>query len=378
MILLLVLSACGGGGDEGQAGDETEAAARATSTSRPEQPTQAATTAPTAEPVEGATPEPVEGATPEPVEGATPEPVEGPTAEPEGAGPLTDLLNLDSLTTDPERLSESALQSYRLRVQWTVEPKPGSDATPSDSRIEIAHTRDPLAEQTTFFDQGGIANGVIRVGDKLWFQTGTEWIEVSSDDMASSLQDTFFDLNSIAAGLTGDARLVGEEEINGVDARHYSFDETILGTALGAYDKISGDVWVAKEGEYVVKYAFTSEDAKATYRWIWEVHDVNAPFTIEPPAGAQGAREDVPLMPDATERSSFGAMTTYETAGDLGAVIDFYTGQMPGQGWTYDEAASMVGDEFAMLNFTKDGTTVTITLTPSDGGGASVLIQVGE
>jgi hypothetical protein len=361
MILLLVLSACGGGGDEEQAGGETDATAQATSTPRPEQPTQAATTAPTVAPAEEATAEPEE-----------------PTAEPEGVGALTDLLNLDSLSTDPEGLSASALQSYRLRVQWTVEPKPDSDAAASDSRIEIAHTRDPLAEQTTFLDQGGIASGMIRVGEKLWFQSGEQWIEVSSDDMASSMDDTLFNLDSMAAGLTGDARLVGEEEINGVAARHYSFDESILGTALGAYDKISGDVWVAKEGEYVVKYAFTSEDAKAIYRWIWEVYDVNAPFTIEPPAGAQGAREDIPLLPDATERSSFGAMTTYATASNMGTVLDFYKEQMPDQGWTYDEAASMVGDEFAMLNFTKDGETVIITLTPSDGGGTSVLIQAGE
>jgi hypothetical protein len=354
VILLLVLSACGGGDKEDQTAAETgptaQATAEPTPTPRPEQPTAAATVAP----------------------------AEEPTAESGGGEALADLLNLDSLSTNPEGLNQSSLQSYRLRVQWTVEPKPGSDATASDSTIEIAHTRDPLAEQTTFWDEAGTASGMIRIGDKLWFQSGEQWIEVSSDDMASSMDDMFFNLDSVAAGLTGDAKLVGQEDVNGVATRHYTFDESLMGTVLGAYEKVQGDVWVAEEGDYVVKYAFTAEDEKANYRWIWEVYDVNAPFTIEPPAEAQGAREDIPLMPDATGRSTYGAMTSYETASALSAVVDFYMQQMPDQGWSYDEAASTVSEEFATLSFSKEGETVSITLFPGDSGGTSVLIQAGE
>lgn len=354
VILLLVLSACGGGGEEDQTAAETGPTAQATAepspTPPPEHPTEAATVAL----------------------------AEEPTADSSGGEALADLLNLDSLSANPEGLNQSSLNSYRLRVKWTVEPKPGSDATASDSTIEIAHTRDPLAEQTTFWDEAGIASGMIRIGDKLWFQSGEQWIEVSSDDTASSMDDMFFNLDSVAAGLTGDAKLVGQEEVNGVAARRYTFDESLMGTALGAYEKVKGDVWVAEEGDYVVKYAFTAEDAKANYRWIWEVYDVNTPFTIEPPAEAQGAREDVPLMPDATGRATYGAMTSYETPSALSAVVDFYTQQMPDQGWSYDEATSTVSDEFATLNFTKEGETVGITLFPGDGGGTSVLIQAGE
>jgi hypothetical protein len=354
IILILVLSACGGGGEEDQTAAETvpttQATTEPTPTPRPEQPTETATVAP----------------------------AEEPTDESGGGEALADLLNLDSLSTNPEGLNQGSLSSYRLRVQWTVEPKPDSDATASDSTIEIAHTRDPLAEQTTVLDEAGVASGMIRIGDKLWFQSGEQWIEVSSDDMASSMDDMFFNLDSAAAGLTGDARLVGQEEVNGVAARHYTFDESLMGTVLGAYEKVKGDVWVAEEGDYVVKYAFTAEDEKANYRWIWEVYDVNAPFTIEPPAEAQRAREDVPLMPDATGRATYGTMTSYETPSELSAVVDFYMQQMPDQGWSYDEAASTVSDEFATLNFTKEGETVGITLFPGDGGGTSVLIQAGE
>jgi hypothetical protein len=71
-------------------------------------------------------------------------------------------------------------------------------------------------------------------------------------------------------------------------------------------------------------------------------------------------------------------MTTYETASDLEAVIEFYQSEMPTQGWTYDESGSLVMDQFATLIFSKDGTTVTITLGLGDPSGTTVLIQAGE
>jgi hypothetical protein len=127
-----------------------------------------------------------------------------------------------------------------------------------------------------------------------------------------------------------------------------------------------------------VKYVFDAEDAEATYHWSWEVYDINAPFTIEPPAEAQGARKDIPLMPDAADRSTFGSMTTYQSASDLTTVADFYKEQMPGQGWSYDESSGMMTDQIAMMSFTKEGETASITITPNDEGGTTVLITAGE
>jgi hypothetical protein len=137
-------------------------------------------------------------------------------------------------------------------------------------------------------------------------------------------------------------------------------------------------VWVAEDGDYTVKYVYSAENDDAAYRWDWELYDINASFTIEPPADAQGARSDIPLMPDAANRSSFGPMTTYESESDATAVIDFYKEQMPGQGWTYNEAESTLSEMFNTLSFTKEDVNVTIMITPNDGGGTAVIIQAGE
>jgi hypothetical protein len=350
LVLVLLLSACGGG--------------EATVTLVP---TRQAVAAPT--PTTGGQP-----AAAEPTATSLPEPTE----ETGPAGLLGDLLDLGSININPEQLDEDTLQSYRLRASWSVEPKPGSTEVAMDASMEVAHTSDPLAEQftTTSGDEPGFST--IRIGDTMWFQSGDQWVEVSSDDMASSMEETLFSLNQATAGLSGDAKLVGNEEVNGIATRHYSFDETIPGMSLGIYGKIKGDVWVAEDGDYTVRYVYTAENDDATYRWDWEVYDINVPFTIEPPAEAQGTRDDIPLMPDAVNRSSLGAMTSYESESDAAAVIDFYREQMPGQGWSYNEGESTISELFNMLSFSKEDVTVTIMISPNDGGGTAVIIQAGE
>jgi hypothetical protein len=354
LIVALALSACGGGGDK-----------EGTATSAPESaPTQPAATSP------------AEVAPTRPVEPVPEQPAETPAGG-EGEGALGDLLNLDALKTNPEELSEGPLKSYRLRIHWITEAKPGSDTISSTVEIMVAHTSEPLAEEMSFSSGEGDETSIIRIGDKSWYKIEDQWMEVSSDEM-TGFGDMLFTLDSATAGLGGNAKLVGQEEVNGVATRRYSFDESIMGQALGAYSKVKGDVWVAVDGDYAVRYAFTAEDDEATYQWDWELYDINAPITIEPPAEAQGARDDIPLMTDATEQYSFGTMTTYETASDLTTVVNFYKEQMPTQGWTYDEAGSMVSDQFAMLSFTKEGVTASITVSPLDDGGTSVIIQAGE
>jgi hypothetical protein len=358
LMVTLILSACGGG----------ETTATSTSESAPTQPTVTSPTELSPTPTSEPAPE-------QPTEEA---PADSDTSG-EGESALSDLLNLSSIRTDPEELSSGPLQSYRLRAQWVIEAKEGSDTSSAAVEIEVAHTSDPLAEEMSFFDgQAGASTKMIHIGDRLWLQAGDQWIEVSSDEMDSTFDDMLFGLDSATTGLGGDARLVGEENVSGVATRHYAFDESILGAGLGLYSRIKGDVWVAVEGDYAVKYVFTAEDDEATYRWDWEVYDINAPFTIEPPADAQGAREDIPLMPDATDRSSIGAITTYQTASDLTTVTNFYIEEMPAQGWSYDEGSSLVSDEFTMLFFTKESETVNITLALDEAGGTAVVIQVGE
>jgi hypothetical protein len=82
-------------------------------------------------------------------------------------------------------------------------------------------------------------------------------------------------------------------------------------------------------------------------------------------------------MADATNRVSSGTIVTYQTDSDLKAAIDFHKENMPASNWTYDEANSMVSDQFATLVFTRQGQTAQVTLTPNGSGGVMVMANIG-
>ena len=357
-ILILSLVACGGDQEE----DKPPA------TSAPESTAVESAPEPTAEPPQASSEDTSADTS---ADTSTDEPAADETEESSG-------LNLAALQTNPEALGGGPLDSYRLRATWRVEPKGEEDASVESLEMEVAYTSDPQAQEISMGDAaGGFATNMIQIGDRMWIQTGEQWIEVSSEETAQFDQMlTSFD--AVTAGLSGDAKLVGEEELNGVATRHYTFDESILGLGMGAYESLKGDVWVAIEGDYAVKYLFDAEDEESIVHWEWEVYDINAPFTIEPPAEAEGARDDIPVMPDATERTAFGAMVSYETPSDMATVADFYKAQMPAQGWAFEEGSSTITDQFTMLNFVKEGERSNIMLSPGDSGGTAVVIQVSE
>ena len=95
-----------------------------------------------------------------------------------------------------------------------------------------------------------------------------------------------------------DPVLVGEEEVNGIQTRHYTFKVTSLGTNSGAeVTQSSGDYWSAVDGNYLVKYKLVLEmrsapeddsEAKVIHNETsFDLTMVNEPITIEMPAECQ-------------------------------------------------------------------------------------------
>lgn len=95
--------------------------------------------------------------------------------------------------------------------------------------------------------------------------------------------------------------LPGEEVFNGVATRRYTFGPQDIVVEGATYDHIEGTIWVALQGDYIVRYEATvsSRQEKLTAGGIelldsgvvtvvYEVSDVNGAFTISPPAGATG------------------------------------------------------------------------------------------
>lgn len=110
------------------------------------------------------------------------------------------------------------------------------------------------------------------------------------------------DLGSVLSGVfdivvpAGNAQLVGTEQIAGVDAQHYTF--TIEGLGAGStalVDANSGEVWVAVDGGYLLKYVVNAamrsgpdvDPATSQYSiaLTLELTSVNQPVDVTPPAG---------------------------------------------------------------------------------------------
>ncbi|HUV89985.1 MAG TPA: hypothetical protein VMY80_10050, partial [Anaerolineae bacterium] len=181
----------------------------------------------------------------------------------------------------------------------------------------------------------------------------------------------------VIGGLSNARRVRPDQDVNGIRCRHYKFNETAL--VWRGFSKAEGEVWVAVEGEYVVKYTLQAEGKdpasgkEGHLDWVYEIRDVNEPIPIEPPAGCGAAESEYPMMPDATDVSTMENVVMYTSASSLDDVLAFYKGQMPANGWS-ETGDSFTSEGTAMQSYTKEGVTVSLALTEQDGK-VSVLIM---
>ncbi len=109
------------------------------------------------------------------------------------------------------------------------------------------------------------------------------------------------DMGPVLSGLfdivvpSGDAKLVGTEEIAGVSAKHYTFTIKGLGAGTGAQvDENSGELWVAVDGGYLLKYTVTASMSSGpagaadsqinSMTMTLELTSVNQPVDVTMPA----------------------------------------------------------------------------------------------
>ncbi|MCP4164827.1 MAG: hypothetical protein GY759_02905 [Chloroflexi bacterium] len=391
LMIVLFVAACGGDDEpEATATSQPEAAAVATNTPLPA-PTD------TAKPVPTDTPVPVPTDTPIPEPTATPEPVPTDTPIPEETARelvlISDLLDsyqstgtFDITIGYPDGTSEQ--QASTFEIDWVRTDGPeGADIRMVTSGITEANPSAPDSIE------------IYGVGEFTYMNLGGEWItsprsEGDLEDFGAFYQDPdemIDDLDQLT--------LEGEESINGIETVHYSFDNTPFfaaffgDEALGVESNLTsttGDVWVAKEDGYVVKMLFTVEgediadqdDAgneiltNIAFSWQFEITDTNNLDGIELPEGApQPGAVDIPgfapgefpLPPDTKLEGGFAGIFTFNSGLSETEVNDFLDSEMTALGWSKE------GDFLPM--WTKDDVSLTIMVSPVDGGGATILVM---
>jgi hypothetical protein len=307
--------------------------------------------------------------TPVSEEGAAPTPA---GEEAEGEAP--------ALEVAPDALS--GLDSYRARVtsQWT--PTGGA---PEGMTMEEEFTREPAASRIVFNAGEGQASEIVRIGDTMWFCSGGSCSQTqqSEEDLESSFGALAFKPEDFTTNTDYD--YVGRESVNGINTRHYVLKLTEAQVALLSQGKVSDiktETWVADESglpEFVVRYQITwnevRTDREGSTLFSYEIYDVNAPITIEPPEGAaKNLPEDVPMYDGATDLLASEGMVMFSVADDVATVAEFYRGELAAQGWTMGSDDSFEGT--VSQTWTKDDRTLNLMIAKKDEGGSSVIITL--
>lgn len=361
IVAVLLLSACGG--------------KEATTQPAPE---AKATTAPTAEPAKPTLPPTKPPAKEEPT--ATPEP---PTPE-----PTPEELALSSVT---EGLA--SLKSYKstFTLVWAGKDEDGEPVQGAWDMVE-EYTRQPLAQRIIITskelgDDDGKPFELITIGDVAYMVSTGDDGEVSCMSFSSS--DTGVTEQGLYTpdmlGSISGAGYVGTETVNGVRTKHYAWKERNV--VLAGLASASGDVWTTMDGKTVVKYTteatgkgmfFGAGEAEGTVSVEYNLTEIDGDFQIAPPEGCKGPSTDIPLMADATDRSSFGEMLTYTSPSPIADVVEFYKAEMPKSGWELSGDPTEMGDLY-MLDFTKEGRKASLMITyDEDDKLTSVMITTGE
>jgi len=270
-----------------------------------------------------------------------------------------------------------SLDSYRANFKMAVTDTAGGGTEEWAYEMDMEVVRDPFAQHMVI--QGVAAEGVFemfQIGDQRFISLG-EGQCISTSAEGEAMDAEMFEPGDVIGGLSNARRVRPDQDVNGIRCRHYKFNETAL--VWRGFTKAEGEVWVAVEGEYVVKYTLQAEGKdpasgkEGHLDWVYEIRDVNEPIPIEPPAGCAATESEYPIMPDATDMTTMQNMVMYTSASSLDDVLAFYKEQMPANGWS-ETGDSFTSEGTAMQSYTKEGVTVSLTLTEQDGK-VSVLIM---
>ncbi len=173
---------------------------------------------------------------------------------------------------------------------------------------------------------------------------------------------------------------VGAESVNDAAASHYTFNERAFGQLDIAQS--TGEMWVASDGGYIVKYVVTTkgdasyfgEGIEGTLTWDYELTDVNAPATFALPADCPAGMVDAPQLPDASNILNMPSILSYDTASSLADAATFYQNQIPGLGWKLSGEPAIT-ETTTQMEFTKENQTMTVIIVGDTGTNVEILLE---
>jgi hypothetical protein len=242
--------------------------------------------------------------------------------------------------------------------------------------------KEPAVRQLTIEKTGDLSDLI-----PVWMAEaeGATFIRSANNSCTASLIDPENSLGDrtepagFLAGVHG-AEAAGGETINGVSAQAYIFDERALG--LQGIAKSAGEIWVASEGGYIVKYVLSREGTsdyfgegiEGSFSMEYELTNVNQPVAYELPVDCPAGMINAPQLLDASNIQNVPGLLTYDTSSSVAAAVAFYQAQIPELGWT------LLGDPVinatsALVEFTLGDKTITVVITAGDRSTEVLIVQ---
>ncbi len=385
VVLLLLLSlpalACGsfGGGDE------------------------EATAVPEAAPVvEEATPEPT--AVPQAEETSSEETAVEPVEEPAAVDGTSAEPSLPESALNLNTIDELPFNSYRITMDLEVTGKKADGQEVAQSmNSEFSVSNDPQI-MNIVMSFSGIDEVMDAQSIEMAQVEGTSYMVIPEMGCVTTSGEDILEENPFTSMMSPDqflndldnAKYEGEETINGIVTRHYSFDKSAMtGTDLTDVKEATGHVYIAKDGDFLVSLVMDAtgqidlfnEGLTEDGQMHVEINltDVDVPVEAAIPAACTaedgsvgGANSDFPILDDATEVTSFAGILSYQTALPMEDVVAFYDDALANEGWVKDEEGSLIASGNALVNYTLDGVTISLTISPNEDTGGNYVILLSD
>ena len=256
--------------------------------------------------------------------------------------------------------------------------------------IEIWETKDPLARRVIC---GGSQTGnpetsfeFINIGNETYMKSSdsADWLAMSTSTTETNMFGGFGWFTDPASAMKGESKLIGNENINGMAAKHYRYTGAqVFGKVVGpkgTVDISQADIWVSNEFNIVVRYVShwkgtDDTGVQSDYSFTMDVLEVNTPITIEAPRGVAkpGLPDDVPLMAGATDFSAFSGIVSFKVAATVDEVMAFYASSLAENSWRPGDDQGVPG----IAAYTKDTRSLTL-MANDDNGVTSVTIMISE
>jgi len=242
------------------------------------------------------------------------------------------------------RAGLDGLSTYKATLTVSFDGTKDGQPHQWSSTYEALYTKEPPARQVTIQQTGDTSEEEPELPAIMAEKDGAAY-EIGEDGSCTA---TVFDSQDPLMGLLDPAGLLagvfgaeeaGQETVNGIATTHYTFDERAL--VQNGRNKSTGEMWVASEGGYIVRYLVTTKgnadyfggDMDGTLTRYYQLTDINQPLTIELPADCPPGLVNVPLLSDASNVVNLPGLLAYDTRTSVLEARAFHEQELSKLGW---------------------------------------------